>query len=87
MKKKSQLLQKENSKYANLISSKKPEEISFEETIKILSGIFNERDSLFYTRYKCLNIVKQENEDFMTYADNANSQCELFKLGDFSIDI
>ena len=44
MKKKSLLLQKlgteENTKYTNLILPKKPEEISFEETIKILSGIF-----------------------------------------------
>ena len=65
----------------------KPGEISFEEKIKILSGIFDERDSFFYTRYKCLNIVKQENEDFVTHAANVNSQCELFKLGDLSVDM
>ena len=74
--KKSLLLQKlgteENTKYTNLILPKKPEEISSEETIKILSGIFDERDSVFHTRYKCLNIVKQDNEDFVTYAGNVN---------------
>ena len=45
-----------------VILTKKPEEISFEETIKILSGTFDKRDSLFHTRYKCLNNVKQEND-------------------------
>ena len=71
----------------NLFLPKKPEEISFEKTVKILSRIFDERDSLFHTWYKCLNIVKQENEDFVTYAGNVNSQCELFKLGDLSINM
>lgn len=65
----------ENTKYTNPILSKKP----FEETIKFLSGIFDERDSLLQTRYKCLNSVKQEKEDFVTYEGNVNSQCELFK--------
>ena len=85
------LLQKlgteENTKYTNLTLPKKPEEILFEETIKILSGIFDEKDSLFHTWYKCLNIIKQENEDFVTYAGNVNFQFELFKFGNLSIDM
>ena len=56
------------------------EEISFGETIKILSGIFDEQDSSLHSRYKCLNIVKQEKEDFVSYAGNVNSQCKWFKL-------
>lgn len=71
----------------NLILPKNPEEILFKETIKILSGIFDERGSLFHIRHKCLNIVKQENEDFVTYAGNVNTQCELLKLGDLSVNI
>ena len=85
------LLQKlgteENTKYTNLILPKKLEEILFKQTIRIFLGIFDKHDSLFHTRYKCLNIVKQENEDFVTYAGNVNSQYELFKLGDLSIDM
>ncbi len=42
---------------------------------------------MFLTKYKCLNFVKQENEDFVTYEGNVNSQCELFKLGDLSINM
>ena len=44
----------ENTKYINLILPKKPEEILFDKKTKILSGIFDERDSLFHTQYKCL---------------------------------
>lgn len=85
------LLQKlgsqENTKYTNFILPKKPEEISFSETIKILSNIFSERDSLFYTRYKCLNITKQEDEDFITYAGKVNAHCESFNLKDLKEDM
>ena len=82
------LLQKlgteENTKYSNFILPKKPEEVSFEETINCLSSIFGERNSVFHTRYKCLNIVKGEDEDFVTYAGNVNKQCELFRLQDLT---
>ena len=42
-------------------------------------------DSLFYARYKGLNIVKQENEGLVTYPGSVNSPYEMFKLGDLSI--
>ena len=78
------LLQKlgsqENTKYTNWIQPTKPEEISFDKTIKMLSRIFNECDCLFHTRCKCLNIIKQENEDFISYTGTVNSHCELFKI-------
>ena len=44
------LLQKlgteENTKFTNLILPKKPEDVSFSETVKMLCSIFGERDSL-----------------------------------------
>ena len=82
------LLQKlgslENMKYINLAQPRKPEEISFDKTIKTLSRNFDERDSLFR---KCLNIIKQKNEDFLSYADTVNSQCELLKINEISKDM
>ena len=77
----------ENTKYSNFIlpkEKKNPEEIFFEETIKFLLGIFDEQGNLFHKRYQSLNIVKPENEDFVTYAGNVNSQCALFELGNLS---
>ena len=65
---------------------RKPEEILFDETIKMLSRIFDEPGSLFYTRYKCLNIIKQENEGFI-FLRMVNSQCELFKINEISKDM
>ena len=60
---------------------RKPEEISFDKTIKT-SRISNKHDSLFHMRYKCLNIIKQENEDFTSYDSMVNSQCELLKINE-----
>ena len=76
-----------NTKYTNFILPKKSEEISFQETIKILSKIFGERDSLFHTQYKCFNIVKQEDEDFISYASKVNLQWELFKIKEIEEDM
>ena len=77
----------ENTKYTNLILPKKPEEISFDETVSTLSKIFDKRNSLFHTRYRCLNLQKSENQDFLEYAGMVNSLCEDFKLNEISIDL
>ena len=74
------LYSQEVTKYTNLMLPWKPEEISFDETIKMLSRIFDKHDSLFHRQYECLNIIKQENEDFVSYAGSVNFQCELFKI-------
>ena len=72
--------------YMNYILPNKPEEMSFEETIETLSKMFGERDGLFHTRYKYLNISK-EDEDFVAYAGKVNVQCEWFKLKDLKEDM
>ena len=76
----------ENTKYMNYILPNKPEEMSFEETIETLSKIFGERDSWFHTRYRCLNIIKDD-EAFVAYAGKVNTQCEQFKLKDLKEDV
>lgn len=52
-----------------------------------MSKIFGERESLFLTRYKCLNMVKQEEDDFISYAGKVNFQCELFKIKEIKEDM
>ena len=66
----------ENTKYTNYILTNKPEEMSF-----------GERDNLFHTRYKCLNIIKEDDEDFVAYARKVNALCERFKLKDLKEDM
>ena len=68
-------------------TKKKTDEISFNEAIQFLSNIFGERNSLFHTKYKRLNLRKQEDEDFVSFAGNVNQQCERFNLKDLSIDM
>ena len=77
----------ENTKYTNYILPNKPKEMSFEKTIETLSKMFGERDSLFHTRYECLNIIKEDDEDFVAYARKVNAQCERFKLKDLKEDM
>ena len=52
------LLQKlgleENKNYRNFIHLRETGDISFEETVNILSKMFAEKSLLFHTRYKCL---------------------------------
>ena len=47
--------QSEHEKFVNYLL---PGEISFEETVLILKGIFRERGSLLNTRWQCLNLTK-----------------------------
>lgn len=85
------LLQKlgpnESTKYTNLLLPRKPDEVSFQETIKTLTSMFGERSSLFHTRFSCLNIVKQNDDDFVTYAGKVNQECERFLLHELTIDM
>ena len=76
----------ENNKYTNFVLPRKASDIPFKETIEILSSIFGERVSLFHTRFQCLNMIKKDDEDFVTYAGNVNKICERFLLNELSID-
>ena len=49
----------EHKKYVNSFLSRQPGEVTFWETIQILTKIFGEQISLFNTRWQCLNFTKQ----------------------------
>lgn len=72
----------EHTKYANLILV--PEDTLLREKEEFLSKILDKRVSLLQTRYKCLNIVKQEADDFATNDGIVNAQCEAYKLKELS---
>ena len=69
----------EHEKYANFILPKQSGEINFEKTIGILTKIFGDRASSFNTQWNCLNLVKCDDDDFVTYPGVANWKCEKFK--------
>ncbi|CAH8546802.1 unnamed protein product [Schistosoma rodhaini] len=76
----------EHERYTNYILPKNPRDISFEETVKMLSQIFGEQSSLFSIRYQCLKIVKAGNDDWVQHASIINRECERFKLSAMTED-
>ena len=63
---------------------KQPGDINFEETIGILTDIFRDRTLLFNARWNCINQVKWDDDDFVTFAGVVNRECEKFKLNKFN---
>uniref|UniRef100_A0A914VG44 Uncharacterized protein n=1 Tax=Plectus sambesii TaxID=2011161 RepID=A0A914VG44_9BILA len=58
----------------------------FDKTVNLLTELFNKPISLFHRRYCCLTLLKNEEDDMMTYMEIVNKQCEQFKLADLTID-
>ncbi|MBM6549308.1 hypothetical protein [Streptococcus dysgalactiae] len=67
-------------RYTNFILPKNPRKFSFDETVNYLSQIFGEQSSLFKIRYQFLKLVKNETDDFITYAGIVNLKSKRFKL-------
>ncbi|BHF62424.1 hypothetical protein SprV_0200540600 [Sparganum proliferum] len=62
----------EHERYANFILPKNPGEVTFKDTVQMLSQIFGEQSSLFNTRFQCLQLCKRDSDDFITYAGIVN---------------
>lgn len=75
-----------HARYTNYILPNEPRDITFDETKKILTTIFDHQLSLFNARYNVLKIQKKSSDDYVTYAGIVNKQCERFKLGDLTND-
>ena len=58
--------------------------MNFEETIGILTKNFGDRTSLFNAQWNCLNLVKCDNNNFVTYFRVVNQECEKFKLNELT---
>ena len=76
----------EHNKFVDYILPKKNCELGFLETVKLLSEIFSSKISLFYKRWKCLNLIKRESNDYLGFASVVNKNCDDFKLGELSVD-
>ena len=60
--------------------------IDFSEIIKILSELFGPKTTLFHKRWKCLNTVKYNQQDFITFAASVNKLCNDFRLAELTAD-
>ena len=89
--KKSRLLlrklgQAEHEKFVDYILPKKTNELTFDETIKLLMELYGTKASLFHKRWVCLNLKRTEDQDYTTFASIVNKHCDDFKLSSLSID-
>ena len=61
--------------------------LEFSETVKLLSELFGPNTSLFHKRWKCFNIFKDDQQDYLTFAAvTVNKHCNNFKLADLTAD-
>ena len=72
----------EHEKHCNYILPKKSGNITFDETVLILSRIFSVKSSLLHMQY----LMKKENDDYFTYTDIVNRECKRFKLNGLKAD-
>lgn len=73
-------------KYIDYILPKQPKEFTFEETLTTLEKMFGRQQSIFNTRYTCLQTSKKDTDDFVSYAAIVNRQCENFELSKLTAD-
>jgi hypothetical protein len=71
----------EHVRYTNFILPAEPRTLSFPDTVEKLKKIFGDTCSLFNSRFQCLQLVKRDADDFVTYAGLVNRECGRFKLG------
>ena len=76
----------EHNKFADFILPRKTSELSFDEPVKLRTELFSPKISLFYKRWKCLNLTKNDEDDFATYAAVVNKHCDEFKLSELTTD-
>ena len=77
----------EHSRFVDFIlPAKKTMDQEFSETVKLSSELFGPNTSLFHKRWKFLNIFKDDQQDYLTFATTVNKHCNDFKLADLTAD-
>lgn len=72
--------------YLNTILLNKPNDFTFKQTVERLIEIYGKKTTIFNTRYHCITMSKQPNEDFRAYAARVNKQCEDARIGQITAD-
>ncbi|XP_062537789.1 uncharacterized protein K02A2.6-like [Armigeres subalbatus] len=75
-----------HSRYVNYILPRLPKDIQFIDTVSTLKKIFGTSTSVFNKRFQCLQLVKSEAEDIISYGGKVNRACEEFEFAKVSID-
>ncbi|XP_036334786.1 uncharacterized protein K02A2.6-like [Rhagoletis pomonella] len=69
-------------KYRDYILPAQPRDIKFEDIIATLKKLFGKKESQFSIRVKCIQNVRMNDEEVITYAARVNRLCENFNLRD-----
>lgn len=75
-----------HTRYTNYILPKLPRDVNFNDTVETLKKIFGSQTSIFNKRYQCLQLVKSEAEDIISYGGKVNRACEEFDFKNVKID-
>lgn len=73
-------------KYRDYLLPKKPRDVNFAETLEIMKKLYGRKESLFSLRVKCMQNVRGEMDDIVSYAAIVNRHCENFLLSKCSAD-
>ena len=76
----------EHNRFVDFILPKKTTDLDFSETIKLLLELFGPNTTLFHKRWKCLKTVKDNQQDFLTFAASVNKLCNDFKQVELTAD-
>ena len=76
----------EHNRFVDFILHKKDTDLDFSEIIKLLSEVFRPNTTLLRKRWKCLNTVKDNQQDSLTFAASVNKLCNDFKLVELTAD-
>ena len=70
----------EHNKFVDYIIPKQTSELSFDEVVKSLMELYCPKTSLFYKRWKCINLTCKEGQDYTTFASVVNRHFGLSSL-------
>lgn len=76
----------EHTKFVDYILPRKTSDLTFSEAVKLLTELFSPKTSLFHKRWKCMNLIRKDSEDYSTFASIVNKHCDDFKLAELSAD-
>ena len=74
----------EHTKFVNYILPCKTSELTFTETVKLLTKLFRLKTSLFHKRWKWMNLFWKDSDDYTTFASVEKKHCNGFKLSELS---
>lgn len=75
-----------NERYRHSILPLKPKDVSFDLTVTKLKALFKKKMSIFRSRWTCLQVAREPDEDLAAYGARVNKLSEDFQLSALKAD-